>query len=141
MRNVYKGLTVLLLVVVVVQFYLAGVGAFTGTPTSNTYLAHKIIGGSAIPVLSLLATITAAILRLPGRQIGLTLLPAALAGVQVLIVVLGRTLTGTAEPIVLGLHAVNALAILGVVINLVVRARRLPATSTAAARQHEVPVA
>jgi hypothetical protein len=88
-----------------------------------------------IPLLSLLATVAAATARAPGRLIGLTILPFGLVVVQVLIVTLGRAFSdGTGENTtpaglaILGLHAVNGLAIMGVA-GLVLRQARLLAAA------------
>jgi hypothetical protein len=137
MRKVYAVLTGLLLAAVVVQFYLAAVGAFSKPQADNSYILHDINGTLVIPVLTILATIAAAVLRLPRRQIGMTLLPLGLVVVQVLIVLVGEALdkgsvTTPASVIVLGLHAVNGLAIMAVSGTLFARARRL-AVSTAPA--------
>jgi hypothetical protein len=89
-----------------------------------------------IPVVSLLATVVAAMLRLPGRQIGLTILPLGLVVVQILIVEVGRALsendgnrTTPLALIILGLHAINGLAIMGVAGTVFARARRGMATA------------
>ncbi len=131
LRKVYIGLTGLLLAAVVVQFYFAAVGAFTKPQPDNPYRVHEIIGSAVIPLLAILATVVAAIMKLPARQIGLTALPLGLTILQVLIVVLGKALstndgqtTTTAALIVLGLHAVNGLAIMGVAGTVFARARR-----------------
>jgi hypothetical protein len=133
MRKAYALLTGLLLVAVVVQFYFAAVGAFTKPQADNAYILHDINGTMVIPVLTILATIAAAVLKLPGRQIGLTVLPLGLIIVQVLIVVIGGAFDNgsnmtTGSVIVLGLHAVNGLAIMGVSGALFARARRLAAS-------------
>ena len=134
MRRVYQVLAGLLLFAVVAQFYFAAVGAFAKPQQDDSYNLHGITGTAVIPLVSLLATIVAALLRLPGRQIGLTALPLGLVVVQLLIVGIGRALsendgerTTTAALIVLGLHAVNGLAIMGVSGAVFARARRLGA--------------
>jgi Family of unknown function (DUF6220) len=131
LRRVYIGLTGALLAAVVLQFYFAAVGAFTKPQQDSSYALHGITGTAVIPLLALLATIVAALLRLPGRQIGLTALPLGLVVVQLLIVGIGRALsendgerTTPAALVVLGLHAINGLAIMGVAGSVFARARR-----------------
>jgi hypothetical protein len=139
LRRVYIGLTGALLAAVVLQFYFAAVGAFTKPQQDGSYNLHGITGTAVIPLLSLLATIVAALLRLPGRQIGLAALPLGLVVVQLLIVGIGRALsendgerTTPVALIVLGLHAINGLAIMGVAGAVFARARRLGAVSAGA---------
>jgi hypothetical protein len=80
-------------------------------------------GTLIIPALSILATIAAAVARVPGRLIGLTILPLGLVVVQMLIIGVGTALsdgstgdktTTPAALAVLGLHAINGLAIMAV---------------------------
>jgi hypothetical protein len=133
-RRVYTALTGLLLLAVLVQFYFAAVGAFTKPQTDKSFVLHSVTGTLVIPVLSLLATIVAALGRAPGRLIGLSILPLGLVVVQVLIIVLGDAVSGGSDTTtaagvaVLGLHAINGLAIMGVAGVLFRRARALAAT-------------
>ena len=119
MRKVYFGLSILILVAVVLQFYFAAVGAFAKPQTDSSYGLHSIDGMMVIPLLSILATIAAAVARAPGRLIGLAIAPLGLVVVQVLIIAVGKAFSDgdTTTPTALvfyGLHAVNGLAILGV---------------------------
>ena len=119
MRRVYFGLSVLLLVAVVLQFYFAGVGAFTKPQTDSSYGLHSVNGMMIIPLLSILATVAAAIARVPGRVIGLAIAPLGLVVVQVLIIVIGKAFgdgdnTTPAALVIYGLHAINGLAIMAV---------------------------
>jgi len=112
-RRVYFGLSVLLLVSVAVQFYFAAVGAFSKPQTYGSYRLHEVTGMMVIPLLSILATVAAALARAPGRLIWRAIAPLGLIVVQVLIVLLGRALnddsgnTTTASVAILGLHAIN----------------------------------
>jgi Family of unknown function (DUF6220) len=130
-RKVYFGLSVLMLVTVVAQFYLAAVGAFNKPQTDSSYLLHQITGSTVLPLLSILATIAAAIARAPRRLIGQTILPLGLIVLQFAIIAIGKALgNGTDQTtplalIVLGLHAVNGLAILGVAGTVLRGARQL----------------
>src|SRR4051812_31787296 len=100
--------------------YFAAVGAFDKPQDDDSFALHSATGMMVIPLLSLLATVVAAIARVPGRQIGLTILPLGLVIVQMLIIALGGAFddsTGNTTPLslaVLGLHALNGMAIIGV---------------------------
>jgi hypothetical protein len=137
MRRVYVVLTGLMLAAVVLQFYFAAVGAFAKPQVDTSYRLHDIDGGMVIPLLAILATVAAALLKLPGRQIGLTILPVGLVVVQFLIVLLGDALstdngdkTTPIALIILGLHAVNGLAVMAVAGTVFARARRVGAAGT-----------
>ena len=131
MRKVYLGLSGLLMLALLLQFYFAAVGAFARPQQDDSFAVHDMIGMVAIPLLAILATIAAAVAKAPGRLIGLTILPLGLVILQVLIVELGRALnddadaTTTAGLIILGLHAINGLALLGVGGTILRRARLL----------------
>ncbi|RCG32336.1 hypothetical protein DQ384_07520 [Sphaerisporangium album] len=135
MRRVYAVLAGLLLLAVIAQFYFAAVGAFDKPQEDGSFSLHSLTGMMVIPVLSLLATIAAAVAKAPGRLIGMTILPLGLVIVQVLIIVLGDALndsadnTTTGSLVILGLHALNGLAIMGVS-GMVFRQARLLAAST-----------
>jgi Family of unknown function (DUF6220) len=138
MRRVYFALSALLLAAVAAQFYFAAVGAFAKPQDDSSFALHSLTGMMIIPALSVLATIAAALARAPGRLIALSILPFGLVVVQVLIIVLGNAIGGATEdrttPValtILGLHALNGLAIMGVSGQLVRRARMLtsPANS------------
>jgi Family of unknown function (DUF6220) len=118
-RKVYFGLSVLLVLAVVLQFYFAAVGAFTKPQTDSSYGLHSLNGMMVIPLLSILATIAAAVARAPGRLIGLAIAPFGLVILQVLIIAAGKAFTDgdnttPAALVVYGLHAVNGLAIMAV---------------------------
>ena len=143
-RRVYFGLSVLLVFAVVLQFYFAAVGAFSKPQTDSSYGLHSLNGMMIIPLLSILATIAAAMARVPGRAIGLAIAPLGLVVVQVLIIVIGKAFTDgdnttTAALVVYGLHAVNGLAIMAVsganvrTARLLLRPAVSPAATTGAA--------
>ncbi|MEU5722664.1 DUF6220 domain-containing protein [Micromonospora sp. NPDC047738] len=135
MRKVYVGLSALLLLAVLAQFYFAAVGAFARPQHDDSFALHDATGMMVIPLLSLLATIAAAVARAPGKVVGLTILPLGLVLVQVLIVTLGRAVSGgedTTTPAglaILGLHAINGLAIMAVAGVVFRRARLLAAAA------------
>jgi hypothetical protein len=129
-RRVFTGLATLLVLVVVVQFFLAASGAFDTAPNDESFQPHRALG-YGIVLLALLLTIVAALARMPGRLIGMLGLIAALGVVQPLIAVLARAFddTGdtstTAGQLVFGLHAVNGLIMLGLAASVASRARAL----------------
>jgi cytochrome b561 len=134
-RRIYAVLAGLMLLAVLAQFYFAAVGAFDKPHEDSSFALHSMTG-MIIIVLSLLTTIAAAVSRAPGRLIGLTSLPLGLTVVQMLIIALGSVLddsAGNTTPgslAILGLHAINGLAIMAVS-GMVFRQARLFATGTA----------
>jgi hypothetical protein len=140
-RRTYTALAGLLLLATLAQFYFAAVGAFAKPQNDDSYALHNINGMMVIPAVSLLATIAAALAKAPRRLVGLTILPLGLVVVQVLIVELGRAVSGGTEDkttaaglVILGLHAINGLAIMAVS-GLVLRRARAFATEPAASTQ------
>ncbi|WP_169948487.1 DUF6220 domain-containing protein [Microbispora sp. H11081] len=131
MRKVYAAIAGLLLAAAVFQMYLAAVGAFDKPQDDSSFALHTMNGMMIIPVLSLVATAAAAAAKAPGRQIGMTVLPLGLIIVQSLIVVVGRLFddstgnTTTLSLVILGLHAINGMAIIGVCEFVFRRARQL----------------
>ncbi|MFC0532466.1 DUF6220 domain-containing protein [Phytohabitans kaempferiae] len=120
MRRVFVVLAGLLFLAILAQFYFAAVGAFDRPRDDDSFALHSITGMVLIPLLSILTTLAAALARAPGRLIGLTLAPLGLLVVQVLIIVVGNVISGGADEetglaglVVFGLHAVNALVMMG----------------------------
>lgn len=110
-REAYLGLSVLIVVALVGQFFLAGAGAFGAT----SFDAHAGLGALLVPVtlLLLLLALLGRVFRRP------TLLLLGLLVVQLLLGGLGRD----QEAWVRAFHAVNALAVLAVAYELTRRAR------------------
>ncbi len=131
MRKAYFVITVLLLIAVVFQFYFAALGVFGPQgEDDNLYLFHRINGSAVLPALSLLAVLFAALSRAGARTVWLSALPILLIAVQYLLFIVGGLVGGGDEDtptvgsaVILGLHAVNALAIMGTIITLMTRAR------------------
>jgi hypothetical protein len=128
-RKAYFVVTVLLLISVVLQFYFAALGIF-GPKDGELFVFHSINGQFVLPALSVLAVIFAALSKAGARTVWLSALPILLVAVQILLFILAGAITGTTEEnptvggaIILGLHAVNAIAILGTIITLMNRAR------------------
>ena len=113
-----------------VQFYFAAFGVFTAPANDSQFVLHQMNGRMVLPLLCLLVIAAAALVRAPGRLIGFSAIPLGLLAMQtVLFLVAGLTgsspeKTNVAGQIILGLHALNGLAILGVTILLVRRASR-----------------
>jgi Family of unknown function (DUF6220) len=110
MRSIHSILTYLFGGLVVVQFFLAGLGAFTTIHnkrfSDNNFGAHGILG-TALVVLALVLVVVAVL----GRwSAWVTKLSAVLFGLMVLQFVLGVAGAGSV-PVLGGLHAVNALLI------------------------------
>jgi hypothetical protein len=130
-RKAYFVITVLLLIAVVIQFYFAALGVFGPQgETDNLYLFHRINGSAVLPILSLLAVLFAALSKAGARTVWLSALPILLIAVQYLLFILGGLVGGGDEEnptvgtaIILGLHAINGLAIMGTIITLNARAR------------------
>ncbi|WP_067140969.1 DUF6220 domain-containing protein [Microtetraspora malaysiensis] len=146
MRRIYVALAGLQLIAVLAQFYFAGIGAFDRPQTSDSYELHATLGMMAIPVLSLVITVVATLVKAPGRLIGLSILPLGLVVVQMIIIMLGRALndgtgnTTAASLAVFGLHAINGLAIMAVAGRVLAGARRLASADGATPRTVTAPV-
>ena len=143
MRKAYFVITVLLLIAVVFQFYFAALGVFGPQgEDDNLFVFHRVNGSMVVPLLLVLAVVFAALAKAGARTVWLTALPILLIVVQYLIFIVGGLVGGGDEDnptvgsaVILGLHAVNAIAILGTIITLMTRARRRafgPAESTGA---------
>jgi hypothetical protein len=134
-RKAYVTLVGLMVLAVVAQFYFAAVGAFAKPQDDQSFALHLMDGMMIIPVLSLLATLVAALARAPGRLIGLTAAPIGLIVLQILITEVGKNLGASTEDSTtpaalafLGLHAINGLAIMAVAGITMRRARQFAAT-------------
>ena len=105
----------LLLLVVVAQFLLAGLGVFAD---SSFFFWHAAIGSSAVLVLSLLLVGIGRLGGVPGRTLWLTAAVAGLVLVQSLLLVPYHMAVPTVVRTVSGLHVVNALLIFWIVVRL-----------------------
>jgi hypothetical protein len=126
--RVVQGLAWLVLAGLVLEFYLAGAAIFGGT----TYRPHRALG--VVLALAILLLLVLALVARPGRRaVGLVALLVALTVVQVALPSLRTDL-----PWVAALHAVNAVALLGVAAAVArttasaAPARRAPAAPAAA---------
>lgn len=120
-----------LLAAFALQFVFAAVGAFTKPASDEAYALHSITGMAVIPVLTLLTTLFAALAKAPGKLIGLTVLPLGLVILQALLAALAGALTDSGGAsttfglVVGGLHAVNGIVAVHVVVGVLRSARRL----------------
>jgi hypothetical protein len=145
-RKAFVIVSSLLLVSFALQFVFAAVGAFTKPAGDDAYALHSINGMAVIPVLTLLTTLFAALAKAPGRVIGLAILPLGLVVVQVLLSALADGFTdaaGGSTPLGLtigGLHAINGIVAVHVVVGVVRSARQLTGPGdpamTAGAERH-----
>lgn len=132
MRKVLVGTSALVLVVVLTQFYLAGVGAFSRPATADAWTGHRA-GAMAILAFALLNTVVAALARAGGRTIAFAALPIGLVILQFVLSAMSTALGGSQDdragmPLFLvALHAVNGLAVLGTAVTGLANARRLAA--------------
>ncbi|MET7667696.1 DUF6220 domain-containing protein [Micromonospora luteifusca] len=131
MRKFFVIVSILLLVAFALQFVLAAVGAFTKPADDDSFAMHSVNGTVVIPVLTLLTILFAALARAPGRLIGLTILPLGLVVVQALTAMLANGSTdasGVSSPLgltIAGLHAVNGIIAVHVVVGILRAAREL----------------
>lgn len=131
MRKALVIVSTLLLATFVLQFVFAAVGAFTKPAGDGAYALHSVTGMAIIPALTLLTTLFAALAKAPGRLIGLAILPLGLVVVQALIATIANSFTdaaGASTPLgltIAGLHALNGIVAVHVVVSVLQAARRL----------------
>ena len=122
LQKAHRGLVYLFAFLLVIQFFLAGLGAFETVHNKkfndNNFGPHGILG-----TLLVLVALIIMLLAVAGRwSPPVTKLSAALFGLMVIQLILGVSGAGTA-PVLGGLHAVNALVIVAVTYLLVKDAR------------------
>lgn len=128
MRRVFTVIGIVLLFAVVVQFFLAGSGAFDTATREKAFEPHRIFG-YVVFVLAILLTIVGASARLPRRLVGMAGLAAGLIALQAVIAIIAEAVehsgpgANTVAELVFGLHAVNGVVILGLIGNVVRRSR------------------
>jgi hypothetical protein len=138
MRKTFVVVSALLLASFVLQFAFAAVGAFTKPTGDGAYTLHSVNGMAVIPALTLLTILLAALAKAPGRLIGLAVLTLGLVVMQALIAALANAFTdaaGTSTPLGLtfaGLHALNGIVAVHVVVSVLRAARQLPSPARAA---------
>lgn len=138
MRKAFVIVSTLLLASFVLQFVFAAVGAFTKPAGDGAYTLHSANGIVVIPALTLLTTLFAALAKAPGRLIGLAILPLGLVVVQALIAALANAFAdaaGASTPpglTIAGLHALNGIVAVHVVVSVHRAARKLASVPRAA---------
>ncbi|MEU7608025.1 DUF6220 domain-containing protein [Micromonospora sp. NPDC049204] len=131
MRKAFVISSALLLVSFVLQFLFAAVGGFARPGGDDAYVLHSVNGMAVIPALTLLTALCAALARASGRLIGLALLPIGLVVVQALLAMIANAATDAAGvstplgPIIAGLHALNGIIAVHVVVAVLQGARKL----------------
>jgi hypothetical protein len=141
MRKAFVVASSLLLAAFALQFVFAAVGAFTKPAGDGAYALHSVNGMAVIPALTLLTTLFAALAKAPGRLIGLAVLPLGLVLLQVLLAALANAFTdasGASTPVGLtigGLHAVNGIVAVHIVVYVLRGARKLASPQLVAAVQ------
>jgi hypothetical protein len=112
MLRFYRIWTILLHLLIGIQFFLAGFGARgTGSP-DEAYSLH-IMNGRVIAVVALLGILFAALARAGGKLVGMSAGVLGLVVLQSVIVLI--SVQGTlAGQLIFGLHVINAMAVMGV---------------------------
>ena len=137
MRKAFVVTSGVLLAVFALQFVFAAVGAFTKPAGGDgSYRLHSMTGMAVIPALTLLTILFAVLAKAPGRLIGLAALPLGLVVLQALFAAGANGLTNAtgqttmAGLIVGGLHALNGIIAVHIVVGVLRGARKLgePAT-------------
>lgn len=124
-RSLYGGLAHLFALLIVVQFFLAGLGAFT-TIHNKKFKDSNFDAHAALGSLMVVIALVILLIALAGRwSPQATKLSGALFGLMIVQFFLGIIGSGTA-PVVGGLHAANALLVTGVAFLLVRQARQNP---------------
>ncbi|MET4225471.1 DUF6220 domain-containing protein [Oerskovia enterophila] len=135
MRKTFLVVSVLVVVAVVMQFYFAAVGVFSD-PDDELFAIHGTSGRIVLPLLMILSIVFAALAKAGRRTVWLAVLGFGLLLFQTILFILTGVLTGSEPPpgeittagtIMLGFHALNGLAILGVTGTVASRARALVA--------------
>ncbi|PWU55801.1 hypothetical protein DLE60_27330 [Micromonospora globispora] len=141
MRKALVIVSALLLASFALQFVFAAVGAFTKPAGEGAYALHSVNGMAVIPVLTLLTILFAVLAKAPGRIIGLAVLPLGLVVLQALLAMLANASTdaaGASTPFgltIAGLHALNGIIAVHVVVNVLRAARKLAGPAPAGATQ------
>lgn len=113
MLNFFRVWTILLQVLIGVQFFLAGYGAIAAGSPDEAFSLH-IMNGRLIAVVALLGILFAALARSGGKLVGFMAGAFGLVVLQSLIALV--SVAGTVPgQIIFGFHAINALMIMGVV--------------------------
>ncbi|MFI6265574.1 DUF6220 domain-containing protein [Micromonospora sp. NPDC051006] len=144
MRKAFVVASTVLLVAFALQFVFAAVGAFTKPAGDGAYALHSVTGMAVIPVLTLLTILFAVLAKAPGRLVGLAVLPLGLVVLQALLAMLANAFTdavGASTPVgltIAGLHAINGIVAVHVVVGVLRAARTLASPAPAAAAQVSV---
>lgn len=128
MRKAFTVIGVVLLLAVLIQFFLAGSGAFDTATREKAFEPHRMFG-YVVFVLAIVLTVVGASARLPKRLVGMAGLATGLIALQAVIAVIAETVEhsgpagNTVGELVFGLHGVNGVVIIGLIGNVVRRSR------------------
>ena len=131
MRKAFTVVSALSLVAFALQFVFAAVGAFTKPAGDSGYTLHSVTGTAVIPALTLLTILLAALAKAPGRVIALAAVPLGLVVLQALLAALANGFTddaggSTALGLTIGgLHALNGIIAVHVVVSVLRAAQKL----------------
>jgi hypothetical protein len=134
-RQAYRWGTVLILLLIIVQFTTAGAGVFSamaGNSQGTEALGFHALGALVILVVSLLMVVAALIGRLPWRMTGLAAAFVPLLFLQAIFIApfvapndsFTRAIGASGKPWLSGLHVVNALFIFWLAVEWVAWTRR-----------------
>jgi heme A synthase len=130
----FKGLAWIVFAVVLVQFFLAGIGVFgEETMDDSAFNPHRLAGLLLVPaslLLLILAGVSAFTGGVRGQAAGMAALLFVLMIVQAILVIAFYE----SAPIIAALHPVNALILLGLSFSLARIARTRPAGEAAPSR-------
>jgi hypothetical protein len=147
MRRTHLVLVGLLFLALLVQLYLAAVGAFDSSHDDNSFSLHRTNGMTVIPGLTVLATIAAALSRAPIRLTIMTFLPLPLGVLQMGIRAIAEAFntsggeTSTTSLTIFGLHAINAMIIMLITRGVYARAKKRLAAGPGAQQPAEAAAA
>ncbi|MEU3012062.1 DUF6220 domain-containing protein [Nocardia asteroides] len=122
MKKLVTVLAVVLTVTVVVQFFLAAMGAFDSAPAEEAFAPHRALG-NVILLLALVVALVAAVARMPARVAGTAGLVAALVLLQSVIKEVAGAVGDDSGALLFGVHGVNGMLIVGTVGALLRQAR------------------
>lgn len=128
MRKAFTVIGVVLLLAVLIQFFLAGSGAFDTATREKAFEPHRMFG-YVVFVLAIVLTVVGASARLPKRLVGMAGLATGLIALQAVIAVIAETVEhsgpagNTVGELVFGLHGVNGVVIIGLIGNVVRRSQ------------------
>lgn len=114
MSKIFIGAQYLLALAILTQIYLAGFAASSFDNPVVAFETHRDFGHMIVG-LALVVLLLAFVARVPRRLIGLSTLSVGLIVAQMLLGMTNENVTTTSQ-VMIGIHAINALAIMGVIV-------------------------